>query len=48
MTGATTAVTIQAQPAPITIDPVRTAVLVVDMQNDFGSRDEQAQLAICM
>jgi len=29
--------TIEAQPGPITIDPARTAVIVVDMQNDFGS-----------
>jgi ureidoacrylate peracid hydrolase len=26
-----------AKPAPITLNPVETAVLVVDMQNDFGS-----------
>ena len=30
-------VTIGAQPGPITIDPAKTAVLVVDMQNDFGA-----------
>ena len=29
---------IQARPQPITIDPARTAVVVVDMQNDFGSK----------
>src|SRR5205823_8335429 len=28
---------IEAKPAPIVMDPTRTAVLVVDMQNDFGS-----------
>jgi ureidoacrylate peracid hydrolase len=30
--------TIAARPAPISIDPARCAVIVVDMQNDFGSR----------
>jgi ureidoacrylate peracid hydrolase len=30
-------VTLPARPAPIAIDPTSTAVLVVDMQNDFGS-----------
>jgi ureidoacrylate peracid hydrolase len=30
-------ITIEAKPAPIPLDPTRTAVLVVDMQNDFGS-----------
>jgi ureidoacrylate peracid hydrolase len=29
--------TIAAQPESITIDPARTALLVVDMQNDFGA-----------
>jgi ureidoacrylate peracid hydrolase len=28
---------IQAKPFPFVLDPTRTAVLVVDMQNDFGS-----------
>jgi ureidoacrylate peracid hydrolase len=28
---------IEAKPAPIVVDPAQTAVLVVDMQNDFGS-----------
>ncbi len=31
-------VKIDAKPEPITIDPARTAVMVVDMQNDFGSK----------
>jgi ureidoacrylate peracid hydrolase len=31
-------ITIPARPAPITIDPARCAVIVVDMQNDFGSQ----------
>src|SRR3981189_2833631 len=31
-------VTIDARPGPIAIDAVRTAVIVVDMQNDFGSK----------
>jgi ureidoacrylate peracid hydrolase len=30
--------TISARPAPIEIDPAQTAVIVVDMQNDFGSK----------
>jgi ureidoacrylate peracid hydrolase len=29
---------IDAKPAPVTIDIAKTAVIVVDMQNDFGSR----------
>src|SRR5579859_7329522 len=29
---------IEASPEPITIDTARTAVIVVDMQNDFGSK----------
>jgi ureidoacrylate peracid hydrolase len=31
-------VVIEAQPAPIQIDPARSAVLVIDMQNDFGAK----------
>ena len=31
-------VSISARPAPISIDRKRTAVIVVDMQNDFGSK----------
>jgi hypothetical protein len=30
-------VTIGAKPAPIVIDTAQTAVVVVDMQNDFGA-----------
>jgi ureidoacrylate peracid hydrolase len=42
MAGATTAtkaglVRVAAEPGPLTIDPVQTALIVVDMQNDFGS-----------
>ena len=33
-------VTLDAKPGPISIDPAKTAVVVVDMQNDFGSKDE--------
>ncbi|MER8380881.1 MULTISPECIES: hypothetical protein [unclassified Mesorhizobium] len=29
---------IDAKPQPVSIDPAKTAVLVVDMQNDFGSK----------
>jgi ureidoacrylate peracid hydrolase len=31
-------VTIEATPEPITIDTAQTAIVVVDMQNDFGSK----------
>src|SRR5215207_996138 len=31
-------VEVDARPAAISIDPTQTAVIVVDMQNDFGSR----------
>ena len=31
-------ITIDAKPEPITIDTAATAVIVVDMQNDFGSK----------
>jgi ureidoacrylate peracid hydrolase len=30
-------VSIEARPQPVTIDPRQTALIVVDMQNDFGS-----------
>ncbi|MEZ4866268.1 MAG: cysteine hydrolase [Caldilineaceae bacterium] len=30
-------ITLNAKPAPITFDPATSAVLVVDMQNDFGA-----------
>jgi len=35
--GSGRAVTIDASPGPIRIDTARTAIVVVDMQNDFGS-----------
>jgi ureidoacrylate peracid hydrolase len=31
-------VTIEAKPQPLTLDTSKTAVIVVDMQNDFGSK----------
>jgi ureidoacrylate peracid hydrolase len=31
-------VMLDAKPEPIAIDPAKTAVIVVDMQNDFGSK----------
>lgn len=37
MNAADAAITIPAQPDPIELAPASTAVLVVDMQNDFGS-----------
>ena len=30
-------IVIEAKPEAITIDPAQSAVVVVDMQNDFGS-----------
>lgn len=30
-------ITLDAQPAPFSFDPTTSAVLVVDMQNDFGA-----------
>src|SRR5262245_14214491 len=30
-------VTVAAKPEPLTMDPARSAVIVVDMQNDFGA-----------
>jgi ureidoacrylate peracid hydrolase len=38
MTGNPTLLTVLARPEPLTIDLARTAVIVVDMQNDFSSR----------
>jgi ureidoacrylate peracid hydrolase len=37
MASTKTLVTIEAKPGPTTIDLARTAVVVVDMQNDFGA-----------
>lgn len=31
-------VTIEARPEPTVLDPSKTAVLVIDMQNDFGAK----------
>ena len=31
-------INLDAKPEAITLDPARTAVIVVDMQNDFGSK----------
>ena len=31
-------ITLEAKPAPLTLDTATTAVLVVDMQNDFGAK----------
>jgi ureidoacrylate peracid hydrolase len=39
------AVTINAKPEPIAIDVSRTALIVVDMQNDFGSKGGMFDLA---
>src|SRR5437867_4938147 len=37
-TNMTQIVTLDAKPEPIAIDPAKTAIIVVDMQNDFGSK----------
>ena len=37
MASTSSTVSIEARPAPVEIDPAKTAVLVVDMQNDFGA-----------
>ena len=39
------AINIDAQPGPIAIDTAKTAVIVVDMQNDFGSKRGMFDLA---
>lgn len=44
-------VTMQARPAAVEIEPARTAVIVVDMQNDFGAKGgmfERAGIDISM
>ena len=33
-----TQIVLEAKPGSISIDPSKTAVIVVDMQNDFGSK----------
>src|SRR5947207_2300699 len=38
-------INIDAQPAPIAVDTAKTAVIVVDMQNDFGSKRGMFDLA---
>jgi ureidoacrylate peracid hydrolase len=40
-----TTVRIDARPAPLDVDPSRTAVVVLDMQNDFGSPHGMMALA---
>ena len=37
MDSPSSALSIEARPMPFTMDPSRTAVIVVDMQNDFAS-----------
>jgi ureidoacrylate peracid hydrolase len=37
MTSSAALITVDAEPEPLTVDPGRTAVMVVDMQNDFGA-----------
>lgn len=43
--GPSRTVTIAARPGTITLDPRASAVVVVDMQNDFGARDGMFDLA---
>ncbi len=38
-------VTVMAEPGPISIDPAQTALIVVDMQNDFGTEGGMFQRA---
>ena len=45
MVASTRILSISARPAPLTMDLAQTAVLVVDMQNDFGSRGGMFDLA---
>jgi ureidoacrylate peracid hydrolase len=45
MAAPTRIVSIAARPAPLTIDLAQTAVLIVDMQNDFGSSGGMFDLA---
>ena len=40
----TKTITIDAKPYPLTVDITRTAVIVVDMQNDFGSKGGMFEL----
>ena len=37
MDGMSSLITVSAKPEPVSFDPSRSAVIVVDMQNDFGS-----------
>src|SRR4051794_15936944 len=37
MSSPTRQITVDAQPEAVTLDPARTAVVLVDMQNDFGA-----------
>ena len=39
------AIKLDAKPAPITIDGAKTAVIVIDMQNDFGTKGGMFDLA---
>jgi ureidoacrylate peracid hydrolase len=38
VTGKDRSITLDAEPEPVTFDTAKTAVIVVDMQNDFGSK----------
>lgn len=37
MASRATLITVDAKPEPVTLEPTRTAIVVVDMQNDFGA-----------
>lgn len=45
LTGGGRLVQVEARPEPLTIDLAKTAVLVIDMQNDFGSKGGMFQRA---
>ena len=38
-TGSGRRVTLDAKPAPLTFDTAKAAIIVVDMQNDFGTKE---------
>lgn len=45
MIAAVKRITVDARPEALTIEPARTAVIVVDMQNDFGAHGGMMELA---
>ena len=45
MTAASRAVSVEARPSPLVIDPAKTVVLVIDMQNDFDAKGGMFDMA---